>query len=1142
MKNRRPIARHSHSPSRTVAGDRRRLRFESLEDRRLLAIIVDTLIDENDGVNVGGVSLRDAIADAAPSETINFAAALTAGGPATIYLLHGELAINKSLTINGPGANLLTVDASTSDLNPELDQGDGSRVFNIDDNSFNDIAVAVRGLKLTGGDVNGRGGAISSWESLTLVDAIISGNAARGTLGAGGGIWSRRAGALQIMQSTISGNSAQSNGGGVWARVYDSGQLTITDSTISGNSTSDKGGGLYADALNSGTVTIANSTISGNTASSHGGGVYSRTASGSATAVIQSTLSGNFSDRSGGGIWSYTLGFTTATISHSTITGNTADANSNNPVVETGGGIFAAGSGTLHLNHSLVAANTDTGNHAPDVKNSVAALPASFSLIGDRSGSGFAAAPIGSPDANGNLVGGAANAKIVPQLAPLADNGGPTFTHALLLSSPAINAGNPSAVAGSGGIPNFDQRGAPFQRVFSGAGQSFTRIDIGAYELNDLGSAETLVVDSPLDGDDGNFTAGQFSLREAIRIANGLAIFEPTITFAASLSGQTIPLTGELVIAQEMTIDAGALLGGVTITAGPSSRVLRIDDNLPANVLNVTLRGLSIAGGSIQGDGGGILSRENLVLNNCTVTGNEATGAGGGIHATLGASLSIMDSAITSNEAGSRGGGIFAPSAVVTLTNTAVSENTSLDQGGGVYMETFGAVTGGVFSNNTSQSTGGGIAVGYAGGPGGRGVVVSDSLITGNTGGGIWGRYANISVSGSTISNNSTSGSGAGIYVISGGSIAVTNSTVSNNHAVGSGGGLAMHPFSGTIDICNSTITGNSADDNGGGVYGNNRTKVVLTNSTVSGNLAKGSGGGIWAVPQFNHLRPQIRHATITNNVADSDNNGVGGGGGLRLTMGADVENSIISGNTASAGSEPDVHTAFGGGRLIYSLIGQDHGTPFSNPDYAFSIKVGSIIGTAAAPANPGLGPLDDNGGPNKTHALLPGSVAIDGGDPAAVAGVGTVPRYDGRGTTYDRIVNSRVDMGAFEFAAVTADFDEDGDADGSDFLVWQRNLGTVPPNGLHENGDADLDGEIDGSDLAVLARQFGAPTCINVAMAADTAHGSVTVSSADEGKTSEIGRDAALDAIYAAGDFSGLFTPLQESGPFWPGRRRRLR
>ena len=105
-------------------------------------------------------------------------------------------------------------------------------------------------------------------------------------------------------------------------------------------------------------------------------------------------------------------------------------------------------------------------------------ITAQFSLVGYNQGSGLAPAPVGAPDINGNLIGtpSVSSTIINPLLGPLADNGGPTFTHALLPGSPAVDAGSPVAVAGVGGVPEFDQRGAPWSRVVGG------RIDMGAVE------------------------------------------------------------------------------------------------------------------------------------------------------------------------------------------------------------------------------------------------------------------------------------------------------------------------------------------------------------------------------------------------------------------------------------------------------------------------------------------------------------------------------------------------------------------------------------------------------------------------------------------------------------------------------------
>ena len=158
----KPRAAAANSPYR------RRLRVEPLEDRRLLATItVDTLVD---GTGVPGTSLREAIAAAAASDTINFSV------NGTINLIStGQLTINKNLTISGPGANLLTIQA----YNPSPTAGNGSRIFNVDDGSSSSTkTVSISGLTLAGGDVTGDGGAIRTLENLTLTNSIVSGSAA----------------------------------------------------------------------------------------------------------------------------------------------------------------------------------------------------------------------------------------------------------------------------------------------------------------------------------------------------------------------------------------------------------------------------------------------------------------------------------------------------------------------------------------------------------------------------------------------------------------------------------------------------------------------------------------------------------------------------------------------------------------------------------------------------------------------------------------------------------------------------------------------------------------------------------------------------------------------------------------------------
>jgi hypothetical protein len=182
------------------------------------------------------------------------------------------------------------------------------------------------------------------------------------------------------------------------------------------------------------------------------------------------------------------------------------------------------------------------------------AVTSAYSLIGNNTGTGLAEAPIGVPDANGNLIGGPIHGVIDPMLGPLADNGGPTETHALLPGSPAINRGDLNAEAGVGGVPLFDQRGNGFDRVFSG------RIDIGAFELQEF-SDLNLLVDTLQDESDDDFSRFDLSLREAIELANANPVpdtigFDPLLTAIAAPLPPTILLTtGELVIADALRIN-----------------------------------------------------------------------------------------------------------------------------------------------------------------------------------------------------------------------------------------------------------------------------------------------------------------------------------------------------------------------------------------------------------------------------------------------------------------------------------------------------------------------------------------------------------------------------------------------------------
>ncbi len=460
--------------------NKRRLHVEPLEDRRMLAVAtVDTeldIVDFTDGVT----SLREAIFATNTllgSDTIEFDPTLVGK---TILLTQGEFQITDDLTINGLGANSLTIDASGNDPTPVDQLGDGSRIFNIDngDNGI-DISAAISGLTLTGGDVSDAGGAIFTRENLTLTSSTISGNAAGED---GGGVYSRGAD-LTIVDSTISGNNTLdftffSDGGGVFAR---GGTVSISDSAFVGNTSYGRAGALRV--VNN-TVTIERTTFDGNVSTNDWGGAINGSAStmsvnestfianqatsplraggGRGGAILiegQAVLSVNnstFSDNSarhGGAIAGNSTSPAMLTISHSTIVWNSATRG--------GGGINTSGILAPVLTHTIVANNQHALDLGPPIDNDIGgSVTADWSLI---------EAIVGTITGNNNIIQD-------PQLGPLQNNGGPTFSHALLPGSPAIDMGDPAAAAGVGGVPVADQRGGLYTRVYGG------RIDIGAFE------------------------------------------------------------------------------------------------------------------------------------------------------------------------------------------------------------------------------------------------------------------------------------------------------------------------------------------------------------------------------------------------------------------------------------------------------------------------------------------------------------------------------------------------------------------------------------------------------------------------------------------------------------------------------------
>jgi hypothetical protein len=380
----------------------------------------------------GPGSLRDALAIANDGDTID-----ATGVSGTILLTSRELQITHNVTINGPGAGNLAVN--------------GNGTFRVFENFTS--TVSISGFTITNGltaDENGGGGILNRGGLTLSDDSIVSNHAfTQPADGIGGGISNSAGAALTVIGCTINDNGTNCAGGGIYSS---NAQLVFMDSTISGNAAQAVGppcvgfgGGIFSFG---GTATVANSTISGNAAFAGGGGI--RNDGGGTLTVINSTITENSAAFVfGGGI----SNDGNLTVTNSTMSGNSAP---------TGGAIDNIGTTTI-------------GDTVLDAGASGGTI---FNRGGTVTSLGY---NLASDNGGGVLNGPGDQINTDPMLGPLQNNGGPTFTHALLPGSPAIDAGDPSFSP----PPLYDQRGSPFHRVFDG------HIDIGSFEAQAVRATPT---------------------------------------------------------------------------------------------------------------------------------------------------------------------------------------------------------------------------------------------------------------------------------------------------------------------------------------------------------------------------------------------------------------------------------------------------------------------------------------------------------------------------------------------------------------------------------------------------------------------------------------------------------------------------
>ena len=390
-----------------------------------------------------------------------------------------------------------------------------------------------------------------------------------------------------------------------------------------------------------------------------------------------------------------------------------------------------------------------------------------------------------------------------------------------------------------------------------------------------------LVVTTLVDKLDANYDPNDLSLRDALALTNSNAGGENTITFATGLSGGTIHLSfGELAIVDSVDI-ANTNAASITIDAGGGSRIFDINDGDSNNASNVEIENLTLSGGSAD-NGGAIYSSENLSLTSVTISGNIASGDGGGIYATDGGQTSLTKCTVAGNTASGNGGGIYANTAAgsgLTIDDCTITQNSLLasnipdsGNGGGLAAGGSGSVNiqGSTFSANQvpAPGNGGGLEVGTSG-P----FTMQQSTVTGNSssrgvptsGGDGGGICLSVSASASSISdctisqNYEWAGGGFWITTSHTGELTVQGCVISGNSpadlttAWGGGGGWIETYDGGTTAIENCTITGNTVPTGfGGGLFVWTQTTgtTVIEGCTVSGNSSQEGGGALIFTPR----------------------------------------------------------------------------------------------------------------------------------------------------------------------------------------------------------------------------------------------------------------------------------------------------
>lgn len=952
-------------------------------------ITVDTLDDELN--SDGDCSLREAIQAANTDSSIDNCGAGSGADMITVgfgtFQLSvtgngeegnqtGDLDIIGDVNITGMGIGGTAVNAIGQDRGFDVHAGtvvlsglkvqNGSVSTEPDDggNIRNSAALTLTDVRVEDGTATGAGGGIFNAPNATLImaSAEVTSAPTGNRASAGGGL--SNGGDATISTTTFSGNSALSGGSGGGVQNSPEGTMTIDASTLSGNDGGVNGGGV----LNAGTLDITNTSVVNNTAADHPGVAND----GNLTITSGSTINGNTATGGGcgGGVWN------TGDI---TIDGSTIDSNTH----QCGAGFFNTGSGTL--TNSSVTNNTATSGGPAGIGNDGDLTITNATISGNDGSSfgggiaNFGSMAIEDSTISQNTAGSGGGG--------IGDNGTSTITNSTIDNNSAGSTG----CCGGGGLEVGGSGSTTLNGVTVRDNNSAKEAG-GIFVFGDLTLVNTMVT--------GN-TAAQ--------IGGGIHVD----------SGATLSMTGGEVTGNDAFFGGGISSEGPCVPCGqptPGTATLEgvaVDNNttdhvggglLLFNGTDVRLSNSTVSFNQALDSGGGIANGDStLTLDGSTVSGNIAVIGPGGIDND--GSLTVSNSTITGNtQTGGCCGGGLGNRGNATIDGSTVSSNTA-ENGAGIYNTGSLKLSNSTIDSNTSTCCGGGLSNEHSGTATLDNVTLSDNS-TGGSGGGIYNFLSGaLTLKDSRVTGNDGN-DGGGIFNGDGGALSIIRTEISGNTAVEKGGGIESAPYGNTptLTVEDSTISGNSAAQ-GGGIH--SEGTLTVEGSTLSGNMADGGAG-----------LQNVGSATVVNSTISANSATVNGGAIDNLPDGTvALRNVTVSGNSGASG--PGLANGTGAVATLKNTIlansvggGDCEGNVTSQGYNLIEDPTGCTIGGDTTGnltgLDPMLGPLANNGGPTRTHALLFGSLAIDAGSPSCPP-----PATDQRGLT--RPQGTACDMGSYE-------------------------------------------------------------------------------------------------------------------------------